>query len=185
MTLLVASMVLLGGCSSGGSSAPGTSSAASGPVAGNGTIAVSTPAFDDGGAIPTQFTCDGAGVSPPLAWSDVPAGARSVALVVDDQDAPGGTFTHWVLAGLPASDGVLEEDAGTPGNSVTALNSAGAPGWTPPCPPSGTHRYRFTFYALSGGAPFTAGAVTTDALRAIAAAAVAHGTLTGTYTRTK
>ena len=178
--LLAILVALLCACSSSGS---GGSTAATTSASGGGTIEVSTPAFDDGGMIPTQFTCDGAGVSPPLAWSGVPAGAQSVAIVVDDPDAPSGTFTHWVLAGLPVAEGVVGEDVGTPGGTVSALNSAGKPGWTPPCPPSGTHHYRFTVYALAGGAPFAAGAATKAALQAIAAASLAHGTLTGTYSR--
>jgi hypothetical protein len=178
--LLAILVALLCACSSSGS---GGSTAATTSASRGGTIEVSTPAFDDGGMIPTQFTCDGAGVSPPLAWSGVPAGAQSVAIVVDDPDAPSGTFTHWVLAGLPVAEGVVGEDVGTPGGAVSALNSAGKPGWTPPCPPSGTHHYRFTVYALAGRAPFPAGAATKAALQAIAGASLAQGTLTGTYSR--
>jgi Raf kinase inhibitor-like YbhB/YbcL family protein len=161
---------------------------------------VSSAAFDDGGTIPTQFTCDGAGVSPPITWSGVPAGAASVALVVEDPDAPSRTFVHWVVAGLPGADGTLPEGAGDPGISgshtsstsvpppdlagtVSALNSAGRPGWTPPCPPSGTHHYRFTVYVLPTGPPFPAGSAAGPAVAAITAAATAHGSLTGIYAR--
>ena len=175
LAILVALLCACSSSGSGDSTPPPTS------ASGGGTIEVSTPAFDDGGTIPTQFTCDGAGVSPPLAWSGVPAGAQTVAIVVDDPDAPSGTFTHWVLAGLQVADGVVGEDVGTPAGTVSALNSAGKPGWTPPCPPSGTHHYRFTVYALAGGGAVRCRSGDRGALQAIAAAALAHGTLTGTY----
>jgi Raf kinase inhibitor-like YbhB/YbcL family protein len=194
---------LLVGCSAGGTSGGsvgGSAGDAAGGSAGDSatphgagsaaTITVTSAAFDHGGSIPPQFTCDGDGISPPLQWSGVPAGTASIAVVVDDPDAPSGTFVHWVLAGLPGTDDTLVVDAAADPDAalrtVSARNSGGTPGWTPPCPPTataGAHHYRFTVYALPGGAPFAAGAAADAAVRAITAAATGHGTLTGTYAR--
>lgn len=108
---------------------------------------VTSPAFGDGAAIPVRHTCDGDDVSPALRWDGVPRGSRSLAMIVDDPDAPRGTFTHWVVYDLPESlrDIAEGEAPGTPGR-----NSFGRIGYSGPCPPPGhgPHRYRFTLYAL-------------------------------------
>lgn len=108
---------------------------------------LTSPAFADGAAIPTQYTCDGDDRSPRLSWTGVPDGARSLALVLDDPDAPRGTFTHWVVYDLPVELTELAEGAtdGTQGR-----NSFGRSGYGGPCPPPGDnpHRYRFRLYAL-------------------------------------
>ena len=139
------------------------------------SIVVTSPAFADGRPIPREYTCHGAGRSPELAWRGVPADARSLALVVSDPDAPGGTFIHWVLYDLPPRDGGLAPGQSPPG-AREAENSGGRTGWYPPCPPSGTHRYPFTVYALSGPA---SGRSTQDILDDIGRRAIARGTLTG------
>jgi Raf kinase inhibitor-like YbhB/YbcL family protein len=145
------------------------------------SIAVTSPAFADGAAIPREFTCWGAGGSPPLSWTGLPTGTDSVAVVVQDPDAPGGTFVHWVLFGLsPAQDELV---AGTvPTGAVQARNSRGEVGWTPPCPPSGTHAYRFTVYALGRPVDLPDGAAPDTAVRALQDAGTARGTLTGSVT---
>ena len=107
---------------------------------------LSSPAFAEGGSIPQRYTCQGDSVSPELNWSEAPAGAKSFALIVDDPDAPGGTFTHWVLFDLPAGMKQLPESAGPIG--VSGSNSASRAGYMGPCPPSGSHRYYFRLYAL-------------------------------------
>lgn len=146
------------------------------------SVRVTSPAFSEGGAIPVRFTCDGAGTSPPLAWAGGPKRARSWALVVDDPDAPRGTFVHWVVLDLPAATRSL--DAGvTPAGAVQAVNTAGRSGYAPPCPPGGRHHYRFSVYALSAPTGLDDGAGLGDALDAIRSAAVAHGTLVATYQR--
>lgn len=108
---------------------------------------LSSPAFADGAEIPTRYTCDGDDISPRLTWSDVPDGARSLALVLHDPDAPRGSFTHWVVSDLPADLTELAEGStqGTQGR-----NSFGRTGYGGPCPPARDqpHRYRFTLYAL-------------------------------------
>ena len=109
------------------------------------------PAFKPGGPVPVEYTCDGADISPALEWSEVPAGTRSFALVVDDPDAPGGTFTHWGAYNIPVKMRGLAAGAGVIGAEFAqARNDFDAPFYKGPCPPRhrGAHRYRFTIYAL-------------------------------------
>ena len=112
------------------------------------TFTLTITAFADGGLIPAKFTCEGANVSPELHWNDAPANTRSYALIVDDPDAPAGTFTHWVLFDMPAERSSLAEGAGAIG--VAGKNDFGRAGYGGPCPPRGhgPHRYTFTLYAL-------------------------------------
>ncbi len=112
------------------------------------TFTLNIPGFANGGPIPAKFTCEGANVSPELRWSDAPANTRSYALIMDDPDAPAGTFTHWVLFDVPAERSSLAEGAGTVG--VAGKNDFGRAGYGGPCPPRGhgPHRYTFTLYAL-------------------------------------
>jgi len=139
------------------------------------TITVTSPAFADGQRIPADHTCRGAGRLPELAWRDVPAAAASLALVVSDPDAPKGTFIHWLLYDLPPGDGGVAPGR-LPAGAKEGENSAGRTGWFPPCPPSGTHRYVFTLYALREPA---SGRSTQEILDGIERVAVARGTLTG------
>ncbi len=106
---------------------------------------ITSTAFQEGKEIPKRFTCDGENVSPPLAWTGSPAGAKAYALIVDDPDAPSGLFTHWIVFNLPASTHSLPE-AAKPANQGT--NGFGKPGYGGPCPPKGRHRYFFHLYAL-------------------------------------
>jgi len=110
-------------------------------------FALSSPAFRNGGTIPVRYTCMGAGPSPPLRWTAPPGGTRSLALVVTDPDAPGGTFVHWRATGIPPRAGVI---AAGRRFAHEARNSFGAHGWGGPCPPPGAppHRYRFVLSAL-------------------------------------
>lgn len=114
---------------------------------------VRTDAFGNGAEIPVKYTCSGANVSPALHWSDAPAGTKSLALIVDDPDAPGGTWTHWVLWDVPAQGGALPE--GIPHDETLSTgarqgrNDFGKVGYGGPCPPRGNkHRYFFRMYAL-------------------------------------
>jgi hypothetical protein len=107
---------------------------------------LSSPAFQDSGSIPQQFTCQGENISPELNWSEVPANTKSFALIMDDPDAPGGTFTHWVLFDIPADQKQLAENAGPIG--LSGNNGLNQTGYMGPCPPSGIHRYYFRLYAL-------------------------------------
>jgi len=109
---------------------------------------LSSPAFTAGGDIPSRFTCDGDGVPPPLTWTGAPAGTQSFVLIVDDPDAPRGTFTHWVLFDIPGTDQELRSDSKGNPVGVSGKNSMGKPGYMGPCPPAGTHRYYFRLFAL-------------------------------------
>lgn len=114
----------------------------------DGDITLSSSAFGEGGSIPTRYSCDGDDVSPPLEWSGAPDGTAAYALIVDDPDARG--FVHWVVADIPGETTSIEEGAsGSGGIGVEGRNGFGRTGWGGPCPPSGTHRYAFTLYALS------------------------------------
>ena len=136
---------------------------------------MTSPEFADGQTIPRDFTCSGSGAAPGVAWQGVPVPAASVALVVTDPDAGSGGFVHRVLYNLPPQDGQVP-GAATPGGAKEADNSGGRPGWTAPCPPSGTHHYHFTVYALSA-AP--AGPSTQDVLDQIGRTTLARGELIG------
>jgi Raf kinase inhibitor-like YbhB/YbcL family protein len=109
---------------------------------------LSSPAFTAGGDIPSRFTCDGDDVPPPLTWTGAPADTQSFVLIMDDPDAPRGTFTHWVLFDIPATEQELRVDSKGEVVGVSGKNSTGKPGYMGPCPPSGTHRYFFRLFAL-------------------------------------
>lgn len=141
-----------------------------------------SPAFPNGGHIPVRYTCEGANVSPPLAWSGVPEDARAMALVVDDPDSPSKVWVHWVLYNLPPEAGMLPE--GTRGLEATARegqNDFGDVGYGGPCPSRGTHRYRFKLYALDEHLDVGEGCSKPDLLEAMDGHVLAEAELTGTY----
>jgi len=111
-----------------------------------------SPAFQEKSPIPDKYTCDGRDISIPLNWQDIPAQAHSLALIMDDPDAPGGTWVHWVIYNIPADcPGLPENLPGVeilPDGSLQGLNSWKRIGYGGPCPPGGTHRYFFKLYAL-------------------------------------
>ncbi len=147
------------------------------------TMSLTSPAFAEGAAIPLRFTCDGEDRSPPLTWSDPPEGTRALALVMDDPDAPGGVFTHWLVYDLPADARSLAEGE-LPGGGKQGENDFGRIGYGGPCPPRGEqHRYRFAIYALDAPLDLPPGARRAAVLEAIAGHALARGVLTGTYRR--
>src|SRR5215468_3647522 len=147
---------------------------------GPGAITVRSPAFAAGAAIPVRFSCRGSNTPIPLTWTGVPAGASSVALIMDDPDAPSGTFTHWVVFNLPAtSRGIV--NGRLPAGAAQAQKGRGQAAYTGPCPPSGTHHYRFTVYAEPEQLPLRAGAPLTAALAAIKANPLSSGRLTGLF----
>ena len=145
-------------------------------------LALSTTAFQPGGPIPVEYTCDGANVSPPLAWGSVPEGTIELALVVTDTDANG--FVHWVLAGLDPSVQALAV-GGVPDGAIQAKNSGGSAGWTGPCPPkgSGAHHYVFTLYALTAATGVTADMTGENAISVISQISGLTATLIGAYER--
>jgi Raf kinase inhibitor-like YbhB/YbcL family protein len=144
------------------------------------SIAVTSSAFAADAAIPAQFSCKGTNTSPPLAWTGVPGNAAALALVVDDPDAPGGTYRHWIVVDIPPATGGARQGQ-PPAGGRQLPNSAGNAGYDGPCPPSGTHHYRFTVYALSHKLELAQGATLDQALQAIDAAATARGQLVGTF----
>jgi len=151
------------------------------------TIKVSSTAFKDGGTIPQQYTCDGDNSSPPLSWEAVPEGTRSIALIMDDPDAPGGTFVHWVLYDLPADlEGLpegLPRDKTFPVGGEQGVNSTNEIGYLGPCPPSGTHRYFFRVYALDEKMNLPAGETEDRLLNAMVGHILGQGQIMGRYQR--
>src|SRR3954449_143937 len=166
--------VAIAGCGGGDkvTSAPAPAGAA--------RLAVSSPAFAPNGTIPERFSCNGAGDRPALRFGGVPAEAKELALLVIDPDAGG--FVHWTVYGMaPGTKGIAA--TGLPAGAREGKNTTGGTGWTPPCPPSGTHRYRFDLYWLRGPSKLAAGADPQDVVDAIRAAAAGRGELTGRYGR--
>jgi Raf kinase inhibitor-like YbhB/YbcL family protein len=153
------------------------------------TIKVTSTAFQEGGMIPQQYTCDGANISPPLSWTGVPGGVKTLALITDDPDAPKGVFTHWVLFNLPASSRELPENVPAqerlPDDAKQGTNSFKKIGYGGPCPPSGdeAHRYFFKLYALDTELALDAGATKEQLLKAMDGHIVAEGQLMGRYKR--
>ncbi len=152
------------------------------------TLSISSPAFPDGGKIPAKYTCQGQDISPSLKWGQVPDKTLSLALILDDPDAPGGTFTHWVIFNLPPDSPELPEAVPTtPGLASGALqgrNDGGGTGYHGPCPPPGyPHRYRFTLYALDKQLDLKAGSTKKQVLDAIKGHVLAQGQLSGIYQR--
>jgi Raf kinase inhibitor-like YbhB/YbcL family protein len=146
------------------------------------SITLASPAFRDGGSIPKRFTCDGAGSSPPLRWSGVPARARELALVVEDPDAD--RFVHWTVLGIRADiAGTAEGRA--PAGAVETENSFGKPGWGGPCPPKGDdpHRYVFALYATDAPLGLSKDSSPDEVRDGLADHALARGTLTGRFGR--
>lgn len=137
--------------------------------------------------IPRHYTCDGENVSPPLAWGDVPEGTKSLALIADDPDAPGGTFTHWVLYNLPPHLRELPEDVRRdetlPNGAMQGTNSFRKIGYGGPCPPGGTHRYYFKLYALDTELDLAPGATKERLLDAMRGHVLAETEVMGKYSR--
>jgi Raf kinase inhibitor-like YbhB/YbcL family protein len=149
---------------------------------------LTSSAFSEGATIPAPYTCDGKNVSPPLKWSGVPAGAKSLALIADDPDAPMGTWVHWVLYDVPATTTELSEDLAksqhVAGGATQGLNSFKHLGYGGPCPPPGkAHRYFFKLYALDTTLELKPGASKKDVENAMQKHVLAEGQLMGTYKR--
>jgi len=147
-------------------------------------LKISSSAFAEGELIPKKYTCDGENVSPPLAWEGVPEGTKSLALVCDDPDAPGKTWVHWVIYGIPVETTELPENVPTEielsDGSRQGVNDFGNVGYGGPCPPSGTHRYFFKLFALEINLRFV-GRVTDGLLDEIKGYILAEGQLMGRY----
>ena len=146
-----------------------------------GGMNISSPAFRDNGSIPPKYTCDGANTNPPLVFAAVPQNAKSLALVVDDPDAPGGTFDHWIIWNIsPSATNIAE---GQPPQGVAGRNGFGKSGYGGPCPPSGEHRYQFRLYALDTTLNLPASSSKADLEKALNGHISAQAQMVGRYRR--
>ena len=147
---------------------------------------VTSSAFKDGNSIPVRFTCDGAEMSPQLEWAGIPEGTKSIALIADDPDAPGGTWSHWVLYGLPPGASALDEGLSANASETSqGENDFGRPGYGGPCPPRGhgPHRYYFKVYGLDSEPAISGRPQRSSLLKAMDGHILAEGALMGTYER--
>ncbi|MFM6036605.1 MAG: YbhB/YbcL family Raf kinase inhibitor-like protein [Sphaerospermopsis kisseleviana] len=148
---------------------------------------LTSSAFVDNGLIPAKYTCDGADISPPLNWEEIPPNTQSLALIVDDPDAPKMTFVHWVIYDIPSSVNQLPEKIvggkTIPMGGIQGKNDFGKLGYGGPCPPSGTHRYFFHLYALDKKLNLEPGVSKNQILTAMAGHVLAKAELMGKYQR--
>jgi len=140
---------------------------------------LTSPAFENNKNIPSRFTCDGEGKNPPLKIDKIPNDAKSLVLIVDDPDAPMGTFVHWVVYDIPVMSSI--EEGSVPGKQ--GMNTARGTAWVSPCPPSGTHRYIFKVYALDGELGLKEGAAKAAVEKAMEGHILDKAELTGLYKR--
>jgi Raf kinase inhibitor-like YbhB/YbcL family protein len=146
------------------------------------SLTLTSDAFANGQSIPAKYSCVGKNISPALAWNEPPAGTQSFALIVDDPDAPAGTWVHWVLFNIPVSRLSLDESMDTSAMSA-GRNSSGKMSYDGPCPPSGTHRYFFKLYALDSTLSLSPGATKEQLLAAMKGHILAQGELMGTFSK--
>jgi Raf kinase inhibitor-like YbhB/YbcL family protein len=189
------------GCEAGPASLPAPTLAPTAPTTAAGSpvqpgkgeqtmaFQLTSTAFGAGQPIPARYTCTGQDISPPLSWTDPPQGTRSLALILDDPDAPSGTFVHWVIFNLPPTSRALYESISPkqtelPDGSRQGSSSSKRTGYGGPCPPSGTHRYFFRLYALDTMLDLPAGATKDQVLKAAQGHIVAQAELMGTYAKT-
>jgi Raf kinase inhibitor-like YbhB/YbcL family protein len=142
---------------------------------------ITSSAFQEGGNIPSKFTCDGSDTSPPLQITGVPSEAKSLVLIADDPDAPSGLFTHWLIWNIPPQTNSISEGSAPKG--VHGTNDFGKPDYKGPCPPPGTHRYSFKIYALDRELDLRGGAKRSQLDAAMKGHVVAQGELMGRYAR--
>jgi Raf kinase inhibitor-like YbhB/YbcL family protein len=145
-------------------------------------ISVSSSAFSPGGKIPPQFSCKGANVNPPLEFHGVPSNAKSLALIVEDPDAPSGLFTHWLVWNIAPTAGQIGEKSAPPG-AMQGTNDFGKSGYGGPCPPSGSHRYFFRVIALDQPLDLKGGKRRAEFDKAIAGHILARGELMGRFSQ--
>jgi Raf kinase inhibitor-like YbhB/YbcL family protein len=145
-------------------------------------LVVKSPAFENNKPIPVKYTCDGDNVNPPLTIEDVPEGTKSLVLIVDDPDAPMGTWNHWVVWNIPPDVRKIEENTvpGTEGISTSRKHD-----YSGPCPPYGTHRYFFKVYALDAKLDLTDNSKKKDVEEAMERHILAEGELVGLYRRSR
>ena len=142
-----------------------------------GTMKITSPAFEHNKSIPEKYTCEGSDINPSLQIMDIPAEAKSLALIVDDPDAPGGIFVHWVVFDIPVTNQIAEKTF--PGRQ--GINDFGRKKYGGPCPPSGTHRYFFKLYALDTSLNLKEGITKGDLEYAMKGHIVSSAELIGLY----
>jgi len=151
------------------------------------TMKLESGAFKFNELIPAKYTCDGKDISPPLFWDEIPIGTQSIALIVDDPDAPGRTFVHWLVYDIPNTIRQLPEHTPIvktlPNGGTQGKNDFGKFGYGGPCPPSGIHRYFFKLYALDKSLALAAGATKNQILAAMEGHILATAELIGRYKR--
>jgi hypothetical protein len=183
--LLGAVLVIVTACSGGelGSAIEAARQEAtrrSNPAREEGEMRLTSSAFEAGEPIPRRFTCDGRDISPPLRIHDIPAGTEALTLVMDDPDAPGGTWDHWLAYDIPVASEIAE---GAASLGTSGRNSWGRLGYGGPCPPRGTHRYVFTVYALDRALGLAQGADKSALLKAMKGHVLDEARLMGRYAR--
>lgn len=151
-----------------------------------GEMELASAAFQDGGTLPTDYTCDGQEISPPLEWDFGPAGTRSFALILDDPGAPSGAFTHWIFFDIPSHivglEAAVPDTAEFDNGARQGENDFGDIGYGGPCPPPGEpHHYRFTIYALDTTLGLEAGATITQLLDAMQGHVLAQAEIVAVY----
>ncbi|HPG41478.1 MAG TPA: YbhB/YbcL family Raf kinase inhibitor-like protein [bacterium] len=150
---------------------------------------LSSAAFTEGGMIPSKFTCDGVNVSPSLAWEGAPVNTKTLALIVDDPDAPAGIWVHWVLFNIPPQTQNLSEnvphDKVLVNGASQGINDFRKFGYGGPCPPGGTHRYYFKLYALDTTLKLAPGSSNRDLVNAMRGHILAEAQLMGKYKRSR
>ena len=151
-------------------------------VSNDAELTLRSDAFGDGEAIPARYTCDGADVSPPLAWNGIPDQTGAFALIVRDPEADG--FVHWVLTDIPLDTTSLPDGMGD-SVGIAGRNDFGRVGWGGPCPPSGEHRYEFTLYALTAPLQLDGAPAADEVDRALGTNLLAEAHLTGVYRRSR
>lgn len=142
-----------------------------------GNLIISSPAFQNEGIIPAKYTCDGEDINPPLKVDKIPEGTQTLAIIVEDPDAPKGTFDHWLVWNIPPKNSIAENRI--PG--ISGKNGAGKTGYHGPCPPSGYHRYYFHVFALDNSLDLEAGVDKKALQQAMEPHILAKGSLMGRY----
>ena len=147
---------------------------------------VRSPGFSQDGTIPVRYTCDGDNDVPVISWQRPPSGTQAIAVIVDDPDAPGGIFSHWVVFNLTPDSTSLRGaiTRGDSGGPIEGVNGFGEIGYGGPCPPRGeTHEYRFSVFALIAPLALDEGATASDVLTGMRGSVIGHGVLSATYSR--
>jgi len=142
---------------------------------------ISSPVFSNEKNIPAKYTCDGDGINPPLDFSNIPYGALTLVLIVEDHDAPGGVYDHWIVWNIEPGTGITENS--NPG--ISGMNSSGKTGYHPPCPPKGRHRYYFHAFALNRELDLSAGESKEKLREAMQPHLLAEATIMGIYEKQK